>query len=789
MSTETEARIFQFGGFRLNVAQRQLLTIDGEPIDLPSRAFDLLQYLVERPGELLDKSTLLKGIWPRTVVEESNLSQCIFALRRALGDTAQEHRFIVTVPGRGYQFVAKVHIIGEMPSESATAAIADVLAPGAINPTAETARSGIPRFGYVAGIATLVTVLVVAWLFWPRTSAQGSIARPSATALTETSIAVLPFADLSSGKDMEYFADGIAEELMSSLAMVDSLRVIGRRSAFTFKDKDHDAHTIGEKLNVQFLLEGSVRKEGDRIRISTQLTRTKDGVSLWAENYDRKLDDVLDIQGAIARQVVASLGPTIRGPLDSRTSSAFDAKLTHNAEAYRAYLRGVHLYKQHPHIADGLRVRDEFLNAVELDPQFALAHAWLAGTYNSLNIGDAARNKSLASESLDRALKLDPTIADIWWVRQFFLQGDDVPLAVHASGLERAIAANPGDSLAMRNLALTYFLQGRRAEGLEVAERIYAADPLWIQIIESLGYWTYLYRGDRQRLLMSADEIENLAPQDPTSSSLRALLAYNEGRALDWDRWTTRAIEADPRNPWLHYGLAWNYAVNGQSDAAQHHARISALLNPATAHGVLFLVDMRLNSGDIADARKLVQQARAQMPEDSFTQLALADLQYNTDDCAGFLRSSASVVPAYAKPTDTLDLSMNPAQATVFVWCLRRQGNTVRAAEIGRMFDAQFAPPTAPGMFDGWRARMAVARGDRAALVTHLTALAQTKSMSFAFGAREPMIQPYLHDPEVKALLDRLEARNAEWRRIVPKSSMRVPIPGITAADAAASLH
>ncbi|HEU4779052.1 MAG TPA: hypothetical protein VFS58_04140 [Steroidobacteraceae bacterium] len=134
-------------------------------------------------------------------------------------------------------------------------------------------------------------------------------------------------------------------------------------------------------------------------------------------------------------------------------------------------------------------------------------------------------------------------------------------------------------------------------------------------------------------------------------------------------------------------------------------------------------------------------------------------------------------MPGYREPPGSFVLMWNPDHAVILVWCLRQQGNSSRASDFARVLELQIAPPVTPGVMDGLQARMAAAIGDRRALVQHLERLVKTKSMAFAFARHEPMIQPYLHDPQVKALLDTLDARRAEWRKIIPKSSMRVPIP------------
>lgn len=761
MDNFAEARIFEFEGFRLDAAKRQLTGPDGA-VEVPTRAFDVLLYMVAHPGELLDKARLLKAVWPTTSVEEGNLSQCIFALRRAFGDTAAEPRFIATISGRGYQFVAQVR---ELPA---------VLAPPAI------ARPGSRRLFYAGGAAALMIALLAVFWLWPAAAPVKS--SNVTTPLAPPSIAVLPFEDLSSAGDMEYFADGIAEELMSSLSKVRGLRIISRHSSFAFKGKSDDARSIGEKLHVETILEGAVRKEGDRIRITAQLTRTNDGVSLWAETYDRQFDDVLDIQGSIAREVAAALVPVMQRPLEFTPPGSHDARLTHDAEAYRAYLRGVYLFTRWID-RDPQSARTEFLRAVERDPEFAKAYAMLARTYQlsaQLEIGDVAQSKSLASAALDKAMKLDPTIGDLWWVRLMFVAGDDAPIAVVATDLERAVAANPTETEPMIRLGHTYLALARRDEALQVFERAYATDPLSPAALWKVAWFGYEFTGGRQLFLDRTDELERLVPHDPRASQIRAWLASNEGRALDWDRFVARAIEVDPTNQPNHCYLSADYEFLGEvHDAAMYHAQMCSKLNPRSAAGLFNTTRIQLRGGDIPAARHTVKEALARNPEDHFAQLALGQLQYFTGDCVGTLRTIAQARPALNRTEGALDLFHNDEDADIFVWCLRQQGNSALAAEMSRVFNLQNAPPATAGLFDAALARMAAATGDRDALVAHLGALAQTRSMGFTFVRHEPMIQPYLNDPEVAALLDRLEARRTEWRRILPKASTRVPVPGV----------
>ena len=436
--------------------------------------------------------------------------------------------------------------------------------------------------------------------------------------------------------------------------------------------------------------------------------------------------------------------------------------------------------------------RVEFLRALERDPQFAKAYAMLARTYEKsaeIGIGDVTQQKALASEALDKALKLDPAIGELWWVKLTFFAEKDKSFAHQAMQLERAVAANPTDVEPMLWLAHTYLVLGRRDEALRMFERAYAADPLSPSVIWNIAWYGYVFRGDRRRLLDLTDEMERLMPRDARPSWTRSNLAFAEGRALDWDRFVARVIEVDPTDFQNHAWLALDYGTSGAYDAALYHARMCSKLAPNSATCVFSLARTEMISGDITTARKTVLEAITRDPQNPQILLAQGELQYFTGDCAGALRSIAQGRPGYDQTEAALNLFHYSDDVAMFTWCLRQQGLTERVAEMSRVFNLQYAPPLTAGLFESTRARMAAATGNRDALITQLTALANIPSPDLAFTRHEPMIQPWLKDREVVALLDKIEARRAEWRRVVPKSSMRVPVPGITAAPAVASQH
>jgi TolB-like protein/DNA-binding winged helix-turn-helix (wHTH) protein len=285
--------VYEFNGFRLDTTHRQLWSANGQLITLTSRVFDTLLYFVEHHGELLDKTTLMHALWPNTVVEENNLNQAISALRRALDEKPGEHRFIVTEAGRGYRFVADIKTLGAATQSEEALAQAEPITPAA------SAR----KFRMVTPALIVVLILVVSYIAIQQQDTEPETApspEPENVVIVSrpplpNSIAVLPFVDMSPDKDQEYFSDGIAEEMMNQLTQLKGLHVAGRTSSFYFKGKNEDFQVIGEKLGVANILEGSVRKAGNRVRITVQLVKVADGYHLWSQSYDRDLNDIFAI--------------------------------------------------------------------------------------------------------------------------------------------------------------------------------------------------------------------------------------------------------------------------------------------------------------------------------------------------------------------------------------------------------------------------------------------------------------------------------------------------------------
>jgi TolB-like protein/DNA-binding winged helix-turn-helix (wHTH) protein len=399
--------VYDFADFRVDATQRLLLLKDsGRALPLSSRAFDALLYLIEHRGELLDKSTLMAAVWPNVIVEENNLNQHISALRRVLGETRDDHRFIVTVPGRGYRFVADVTIPSAVPASvsrtdgsapaapepgsdgmaSATADPAAGVAAGAVAAVAEGTRSKVPKlgFGSIAWVAALVLVAVVSAAAWELLKVHhgkdlGSVASSpeAAPALRRLRIAVVPFQNLSPESSDAFFADGLHEEIVSTLTQ--RLRGVEVISSTTMMSRDVRAQSVGslaKTLHATHVLEGSVRREGTRVRLTLQLVDARADEQKWAKNYDRNLTSALTLQSEVADEVASQLAVQLVN------AAAGKGPPTVDPEAYDDYLKAVlALRSQFGDSLQGLnQVRELLTRALIRDPRFALAYAQRART-------------------------------------------------------------------------------------------------------------------------------------------------------------------------------------------------------------------------------------------------------------------------------------------------------------------------------------------------------------------------------------------------------------------------
>ena len=337
--------------------QRLLIAAgNGQPISLPPKAFETLLYFVERRGELLEKTAIMKAVWPNIIVEENSLNQNISIIRRALGERPGEHRFIVTEPGRGYRFVAEVSAVADRPAPSAR------VPPSPQTPPAQ----------------------------------RGSIA-------------VLAFANLTGDPAQDYFSDGMAEELIHTLARIPGLKVPSRTSSFAYKGRNTDVRQIARDLDVAAVLEGSVRSAGERIRVTAQLIDAQTGFHLWSQQYDREFGDLFKLQDELAHSIVDSLRSALGG---HGAAQPLPEPPTKDLEAYSLYLQAMSVQATSSPF-DGLQRAMRLLErAVDRDPLFARAHAAIASVRAVAIVLDVPLPGTLADSEREvlRGLTLDPSL-------------------------------------------------------------------------------------------------------------------------------------------------------------------------------------------------------------------------------------------------------------------------------------------------------------------------------------------------------------------------------------------
>lgn len=455
--SDTPAPRYRFDTFVVDTRTRQLVRAGGEPIALTGKAFDTLCYLIENRDRIVGKDELFDRVWYGRVVEENNLTQAISALRRAFGAGHGDRRFILTVPGRGYRFVADLDPVGD--------------APGAV-PARPASPPRSRRRALAAGLGVLAALVLVLTIAWRTRQPPPELASADAT------LAVLPFRPLSVGPNDPLLELGLADTLIARIGSSTTLRVRAPTSSQRFAGTGHDPLAAGRQLGVDYLLEGTTQRQSDQIRVAARLWSLRDGETVWSGTFDERADRIFSLQDRIAEALTKALSVNYAV---KRRSSPCEGD---NVEAYRAYLSGIYLL----HRPSGERTRQALSylgRAIALDPACAKGYAALSYAYRTLVItGDEDPREyfPLAQAAVDKALAIDPELAEAHASRGFiqFWYGWDW-VGAEAS-LKRAIALNP--SLAEARLAYAHLLfnLGRSAEAAAQAREALALDPLSPQV-------------------------------------------------------------------------------------------------------------------------------------------------------------------------------------------------------------------------------------------------------------------------------------------------------------------
>lgn len=525
---------FQLGDWAVRRAEGTL-SLGDRSVRLEPRVMDVLVYLAAHPERVVSKEELIEAVWGGSFVEEGALSQAVHSLRKALGDDARQPRYIQTIPKRGYRLVAPV-VLGEAGEEK--------VAPGPAAPPWQPVPA--PHSGHRGRallLAAVVAALAVAagalWMLREHQDAgrRGLEEATAPVAAAGTRIVVLPFENLGKPEDA-YFADGLTEEITKDLASLLSLQVISRTSAVQYEGAHKSAPEIGRELKVDYILEGTVRWAPGpggrpRVRITPQLIRVADDSHVWADAFDRQVEDIFEVQAEISRRVIAELGIA----LGSGEKKPLREHPTENLAAYWAYLRGLELANQPFYSEEYLRKAvPMFERAVSLDPDFAAAWAELSKvhSYLAFNADPSPAQVERSRRALDRALALDPDLPAVRLARAYFTYRCLKDFDSAHKQLAAAARRFPNDAEVLQSLGLVLRRQGNLIEAIDAFKRAFSLDPRTVNLL----WWI----AETHRALRQYEQADGYMAQAISMAPDQA--AYWAEKALNKLAWTADPEEA-----------------------------------------------------------------------------------------------------------------------------------------------------------------------------------------------------------------------------------------------------
>ena len=517
---------------------RAAVTRDAVDIPLGKLSFDLLVALARAAPDLLTLDAIMQQVWPGLVVGPETVSQRVKLLRTALGEDAIEPRYVAGVRGRGYRLIADVAELREAaPSASAS--------PTAPAPTER--RRGRRSAVLALSVIALLAVALIVWRAFVQAPATVEH-RPSSAALPPRSIAVLPFEDLGDRPGGEVLALGIPEAVLHQLASLEQLQVIARTSSFAFRNRDVDVRQIGRQLNARYLLEGSVQRDHEQLRVTAQLVDAESGGHVWSMQFDRKPLGVFELQDEIALEVARAL----KISLDAAATRELKGQGTTNFDAYLEYLQGSSLLTTW-RVVDMKAAAEHAARAMAIDPKFAPAYVLRATALLRVAEFEASGNrrtafgKALAEARglVDRALTLDPGYADGYVERAYINAFSDLSAAEF--DYRKGLDLSPNDATAYEGLAaVLYENPARRDEALALLDRARKLDPLEprLDVIKA----TFLHYG-RSNLEESASLALSALRRDPLYQPALLRLAeirWSVGHVAEAVKLTEQALAADP---------------------------------------------------------------------------------------------------------------------------------------------------------------------------------------------------------------------------------------------------
>jgi TolB-like protein/DNA-binding winged helix-turn-helix (wHTH) protein/Flp pilus assembly protein TadD len=485
------SKSYRFGQFVLDPGRRTLSRGD-LPVSLTPKAFDVLLFLAQNPNRLVAKEELLQAVWGDTIVEEGNLAQYVWVLRKALGDNSEEPGLIVTIARKGYQFTMDVAAVdaGAVAKEQAVQVSAErslANTQSQIEIREDKVISRAPKHWQKVSALVASTLILVAAAYASWRHFAGATPQPSQKIM----IAVLPFENLTGDPNKEYLADGLTEETISQLSRLnpERLGVISRTSIMGYKHKDERPDQIGRDLSVQYLLENSLRESGNHMRLTAQLIQVKDQTHLWSQDYDYSGKDILNIEDDVAKAVAREIQLRLSSKQQTELAQSHPA----NPEAFDAYLQGYYFFERNTDKDTDMAAK-YYERATQLDPSYALAWVGLSRARKWQAVRGLIPKEEgyrVAREADERALALDPNLAAAHAQMGRIKQQVDFDWTGADASFQRAAALEPGNPESVIMAASSARMLGRFDEALQFARRAIDLDPLNANSWQSLGDTEY----------------------------------------------------------------------------------------------------------------------------------------------------------------------------------------------------------------------------------------------------------------------------------------------------------
>ena len=542
----------RFGVFEADLDAGELRK-HGMRLKLPQQAFRVLQVLIERPNEVISREELRQSLWPAdTFVEfDHGLNNAVNRLRDVLGDDAQSPCFIETAPRRGYRFIAPI-------TDDVPPASAPPLPPQPEVEPQPTRRFVPKHMAPLAVILLMVTALILVVVrptWFSRSAAPGDA--------TVQALAVLPFLNLSRDPGQDYFADGMTEALIVELSSIGGFRVISRTSSMQYKSVTKPVADIADELGVDAVVEGSVLRDGNRMRVTVQLIGARSDTNLWTQSFDREVDTILVFQRDVARAIAEAIHVTVAGP---RLAAGHV-----DPDIYELYLRGRHLLNRRSE-ADLQKALEYFELVIKRDPGNARAHAAVAAVWQAMsdwnNFVAPKDGLPKAKAAALRALELDGSLAEAHVRLAFVNEAYEWRLPEAEAGYQRALELDPNLAEAYQHYSLFLSRLGRAEESVEMGRRAHQLDPLSLGV--NVEYGTRLL--DTGRLDDALKHFQRTVELDPNYFDTYVHLSHvfeALRRPADQVSTARRGVEVSGRAPHALQALARAYAVTGDHAEAK----------------------------------------------------------------------------------------------------------------------------------------------------------------------------------------------------------------------------